>query len=155
MGRLTSVVIFKADEAEHCNLLATTQAEIIDNLFEDLEEIAPDDGDGITNLLGTIGTTGTAATSVLSTENSARSGRNSANTTALNNLKTTLAATRAKQEAAADRLYRNSEQGAWNAYTCATLTARTSYFGNCKTAENTYKTAAVADANDDNFATTI
>ena len=28
----------KADEAEHCNLLATTQAEIIDNLFEDLEE---------------------------------------------------------------------------------------------------------------------
>ncbi|MDD3470777.1 MAG: hypothetical protein PHE53_12485, partial [Thermoguttaceae bacterium] len=136
----------KADEAKYCNLLATTQAEIIDDLFEDLEEITPDDGDGITNWLGTLGTTGTAATSVLSTENSARSGRNSTNTTALNDLKTTLAATRAKQEVAADRLYRNTEQGVWNTYLTGVQSANTAYLTSQKTAENTYKTAAdVAD----------
>ncbi len=131
----------KSDEAVYCNLLATTQAEIIDNLFEDLEEITPDDGDSITNWLGSLQTSGSGVTSALSTENSARSGRNSTNTTALNNLKTVLAAERSTAEAAADRLYRNTEQSAWNSYLTSVQSANTVYLGSIKNAENTYKTA--------------
>ncbi len=142
----------KADEAMYCNLLATTQAEIIDNLFEDLEEIDPDDDDGITNWLGTLGTTGATATSVLSTENSARSGRNSTNTTTLNNLKATLKTERETKEAAADRLYRNTEQNSWNDYLTSIQSANTVYLSSIKNAENTYKTAS--DAAESTFDTT-
>ncbi len=128
------------------------QSAIWGDLFADLEEIDPDNGDTFTNWLGSLQTSGSGVTSALSTENSARSGRNSTNTTALNNLKTTLAATRAEQEAAADRLYRNTEQNSWNDYLTSIQSENITYLGSIKTAENTYKTAS--DAADTAYRTT-
>ncbi len=115
------------------------QIQAIDEVFAIFDD---EESPNITNWLGSLQTSGSGVTSALSTENSARSGRNSANTTTLNNLKTTLAATRAEQEAAADRLYRNTEQSAWNGYLTSVQSANTVYLGSIKTAENTYKTAS-------------
>ncbi len=125
------------------------QIQTIDEVFAILDD---EESPNITNWLGTLGTTGAAATSVLSTENSARSGRNSTNTTTLNNLKATLKTERSTAEAAADRLYRNTEQNSWNDYLTSVQSANTVYLGSIKTAENTYKTAS--DAADTAFDTT-
>ncbi len=117
------------------------QIQAIDEVFAILDE---EESPNITNWLGTLGTTGAAATSVLSTENSARSGRNSTNTTTLNNLKATLKTERETKEAAADRLYRNTEQNSWNDYLTSVQSANTVYLDSIKTSENTYKTASDA-----------
>lgn len=124
----------------------------IDDLFADLEEADPDDDDSITNWLGSLQTCGSAIGNVATTEQSARSGRNSTNTTVLNSFKTVLAAERSTAEKTADRLYRNTEQSAWNAYLTGVQSANTTYLGSHKTAENTYKTAS--DAADSAFDTT-
>ncbi len=96
---------------------------------------------GFTNWICTLGTTGASVQTANTTEQSARSGRNSANTTTLNNLKATLKTERETKEAAADRLYRNTEQNSWNNYLTSVRSANTVYLGSIKTAENTYKTA--------------
>ncbi len=139
----------KSDEAMYANDLAEVHAQTIDEVFAILDE---EESPNITNWLGSLQTSGSGVTSALSTENSARSGRNSANTTTLNNLKATLKTERETKEAAADRLYRNTEQSAWNSYLTSVQSANTVYLGSIKTAENTYKTAS--DAAEATFDTT-
>ena len=75
---------------------------------------------------------------------SARSRRNSSNTTVLTSQKALFANERSAAETTADRLYRNTEQSAWNTYLTGVQSANTTYLGSIKTAGNTYKTASDA-----------
>ena len=134
----------KASEIKHANELAQTRETVLLNLFEDLSQIPADDDTGFEDWLDEIQSAGTNAKIAYTTDQTARSTRNATRATALTDKKSALAAKREKQEFAADKQYKESEQSAWNTYTSTTQTANTTYLNYCKAAGNTYKSATDA-----------